>query len=105
MSTILEHKCPNCGAGVEFDIGSQKLKCPYCDTEFDIPAEDNSVDMGNVVDSINWSSANTGWSDGETDGMSVYVCNSCGGEIIADKTTGASTCPYCDNPVVMKGQF
>ncbi len=105
MSTVLEHKCPNCGAGVEFDVNSQKLKCPFCDTEFDIPAEESSADMGNVVDSINWSSANSGWNDGETDGMSVYVCNSCGGEIIADKTTGASSCPYCDNPVVMKGQF
>ncbi len=105
MSTILEHKCPNCGAGVEFDVDSQKLKCPYCDTEFEIPAEETTDDNGNVVDSINWGSANAGWSEGETDGMSVYVCNSCGGEIIADKTTGASTCPYCDNPVVMKGQF
>jgi DNA-directed RNA polymerase subunit RPC12/RpoP len=45
------------------------------------------------------------WSDEETAGMKVYKCKSCGGEIIADETTGASKCPYCDNPVVMTGQF
>ena len=35
----------------------------------------------------------------------LYVCESCGGEILADKTTGATSCPYCGNKVVMKGQF
>lgn len=37
--------------------------------------------------------------------MGVYTCKSCGGEIVADATTGATTCPYCDNPVVMTSQF
>ena len=37
--------------------------------------------------------------------MRVYMCQSCGGEVVADETTGASECPYCNNPVVMKGQF
>jgi DNA-directed RNA polymerase subunit RPC12/RpoP len=105
LSTILQHKCPNCGAGVEFDVGVQKLKCPFCDSELEIPAQDNDDYVSTVEESVNWNSGNAGWSNGETDGMSVYVCKSCGGEIIADKTTGASICPYCDNPVVMKGQF
>ena len=38
MSTLLEQKCPCCGGAVEFDVGVQKLKCPFCDTEFDITA-------------------------------------------------------------------
>lgn len=37
--------------------------------------------------------------------MAVYSCQSCGGEITADKTTGATTCPFCGNRVVLKGQF
>lgn len=105
MSTMLKYKCPNCGGGVEFDVGTQNLKCPFCDTVFDIPADGDTENGDNVVDSINWDSSNAGWAEGETDGMSVYICNSCGGEIIADKTTGASSCPFCDNPVIMKGQF
>ena len=32
---VEEFKCPNCGGYVEFDWSSQKMKCPYCDTEFD----------------------------------------------------------------------
>ena len=103
MSTLLEQKCPCCGGAVEFDVGVQKLKCPFCDTEFDITAMPQ--EEVNTVEQFNWNTQGTQWGAGETDGMSVYSCKSCGGEIIADSTTGASKCPYCDNPVVMKGQF
>ena len=41
----------------------------------------------------------------ETSKMRVYHCESCGGEIIADENQAATKCPYCDNPVVMKGQL
>ena len=108
MSTITEQKCPCCGGAVEFDVASQKLKCPYCDTEFDIAslqqAEESSA-AASAEDSISWNSQSTQWAEGETNGMNVYLCNSCGGEIIADQTTGATNCPYCGNQVVMKGQF
>ncbi len=103
MSTILEQKCPCCGGAVEFNTGAQRLKCPYCDTEFDITAMPE--DTSNQVEQINWNSQGAHWGAGETDSMSVYACNSCGGEIVADTTTGATTCPYCGNQVVMKGQF
>lgn len=103
MPTISEQKCPCCGGGVQFDTGTQKLKCPYCETEFEINELQQNVE--GVENSVNWSSQDNQWESGETDGMNVYSCQSCGGEIIADGTTGASKCPYCDNPVVMKGQF
>lgn len=38
MAAIKEYKCPCCGGAVEFDSKIQKIKCPYCDTEFDTEA-------------------------------------------------------------------
>lgn len=106
MSAITEQKCPHCGGAVEFNVGAQRLKCPYCSAEFDIAAMQQAEDFAaNQVEQINWNSQNSQWDAGETDGMSVYACNSCGGEIVADATTGATSCPYCGNQVVMKGQF
>ena len=106
MSTLLEQKCPCCGGAVEFNVGAQRLKCPYCDAEFDIAAMQQAEDFAaNTVEQINWNSQGSQWGAGETDGMSVYACKSCGGEIVADATTGATSCPYCGNQVVMKGQF
>jgi DNA-directed RNA polymerase subunit RPC12/RpoP len=102
LSTITEQKCPCCGGAVEFNVGAQKLKCPFCDTEFEI-SDMPQVEENNAVEAINWNSQ--AWAAGETDGMNVYSCKSCGGEIVADAATGATSCPYCGNQVVMKGQF
>ena len=38
MATMLEYKCPSCGGALSFDSQIQTVKCPYCDTEFDMEA-------------------------------------------------------------------
>ena len=45
------------------------------------------------------------WEEGEEQGLNTYHCESCGGEIVADENTAASTCPFCGNPVVMTGKL
>ena len=58
------------------------------------------------AENMAWSDvAGTEWQDSETEGLLSYVCKSCGGEIVGDKTTAATSCPFCGNPVVMMGQF
>lgn len=108
MSELKEYKCPCCGGAIEFESRIQKLKCPYCDTEFDmetVKAYDEDLN-GEGKEEMKWDSAAGGeWQEGETDGILVYVCDSCGGEIIGDETLAATKCPYCDNPVIMKGMF
>ena len=108
MSTLLEYKCPCCGGAIEFDSTLQKMKCPYCDTEFDIETlkdYDNAL-KEDQPDEMHWE-ANAGgaWQEGEQAGLRTYICNSCGGEIVGDENTAATSCPFCGNPVVMMGQF
>ena len=107
MAGLEQFKCPACGGSVEFDADTQKMKCPYCDSEFDIEAikEMNSEESSQHDDSISWESAGGQWQEGETDGMRVYTCESCAGEIIGDENLGSTTCPYCGSKVVMTGQF
>ena len=106
MSVLQQYKCPCCDGAIEFDSSSQRMKCPYCDTEFDVEAllaygsgdqEGRGVEL-DVEPSGQWQV-------GETEGLRVYACNTCGGEIVTDETTGATECPFCGNPVVMSGQF
>ena len=108
MAVLQEFKCPCCDGAIEFDSGIQKMKCPYCDTEFemaDLLAFDEAL-KEQTEDNMQWESpAGQQWQEGETEGMRVYTCNTCGGEIVADETTGATECPFCGNPVVMTGQF
>ena len=56
-------------------------------------------------DDMTWDTGGNEWQAGEADGLRVYCCNSCGGEVVADETTGATECPFCGNPVIMTGQF
>lgn len=104
MAELLQYKCPGCGGAVEFDSTVQRMKCPYCESEFDIEAL-SQPDNEPAQDRIEWESQSQNWSVDETTGMAVYVCQSCGGEVVADKNTGATSCPYCGNHVIMKGQF
>jgi len=107
MAELQEYKCPCCGGAIAFDSTLQKMKCPYCDTEYEMETlvgYDEEL-KEETADNIQWNCPDTQWQDGETDGLLTYVCQSCGGEIVGDETTAATSCPYCDNPVVMMGQF
>lgn len=108
MSVLQEYKCPCCGGAIAFDSNLQKMKCPYCDTEFEMEtlvSYDNEL-KNEPEEDMSWESAGGAeWKDGETAGLRSYICRSCGGEIVGDENTAATSCPYCDNPVVMMGQF
>ena len=108
METLLEYKCPACGGALSFDSGLQKMKCPYCDTEFEVAALqelDEALKQEQPSD-FTWESQPEGqWSEDETQNLRSYICQSCGGEIVGDLNTAATNCPYCDNPVVMAGNF
>ena len=101
-----EYKCPCCGGAIGFDSSVQKMKCPFCDTEFEmetLKAYDQEL-QNEKADNMNWENQSSEqWTD--TENLGTYVCNSCGGEIIGDETTAATSCPYCGNPVVFMGQL
>lgn len=108
MAELQQFKCPCCDGGIEFDSKSQKMKCPYCGTEFDLEVLEQYDEAlkAQPEDDMRWEAqAGREWQEGETDGMCVYTCNSCGGEIVGDENTGATECPFCGNPVVMTGRF
>lgn len=104
MAELLEYKCPCCGGAIAFDSQKQKMKCPYCDTEFDVEtlkSYDEELNSAQAED-MEWKTqAKRQWSEEETAHIGTYICNSCGGEIIGDENTAATKCPFCDNPVVM----
>ena len=84
------------------------MKCPYCDAEFEMDAlQAYQNDLNETPqENMTWdTAAGSEWTEGETEGLRVYTCNTCGGEIVADESTGASECPFCGNPVIMTGQF
>lgn len=107
MAEIQEYKCPRCGGAIAFDSAIQKMKCPYCDTEFEmetLKSYDSEL-RKEQTDDMRWETVSgKEWQEGEESGLCSYVCRSCGGEIVCDENTAASSCPFCGNPVVIAGR-
>ena len=82
MAKMQEFKCPCCGGSIEFDSSAQKMKCPFCDTEFDVKtlSEHAKAVEEEQPEDMNWSDeAGSEWQDGESEGLRTYTCKSCGG--------------------------
>ncbi|MCR5671271.1 MAG: hypothetical protein K6G10_09715 [Butyrivibrio sp.] len=97
---LQEYECPACGGAMEFNPGTQKLKCPFCDSEFDVKdyvANHNSSSQGESAEN---------YTTGESSQpMYIYSCGSCGGEILATESQGSMKCPFCSNNVVVNEKF
>lgn len=105
MADNLEYKCPSCGGAIAFDSKIQKMKCPYCDLEMEMDSfqsmDEHLEELHPTNSSTSTENSTEEWQE-DDDQMNVFVCKSCGGELIADENTAATACPYCDNPVVFK---
>ena len=106
MADTMEFECPCCGCSLAFDPNLQKLKCPYCDTEFD--TEDLKAYQSELnkehEDKQEWTSGpSEEWEDAEN--MAVFCCSSCGGEVVGDQNTASISCPYCGSSIVVKSRL
>lgn len=106
MPTVLQYQCPCCGGRIEFDSAAQQMKCPFCDTVFDLEtlrAYDEALKQ-DAPEEMQWDApAGGAWEEAER--MGVYTCQSCGGELVADENTAATSCPFCGSPVVLAGRL
>ena len=102
---IKEYKCPNCGGAVKFDSSTQKMKCPYCDAEFETAAiEEYQKELAAPSnENVDWSSKSAvkAWEDSELNDLSMGSCPSCGAELVGDKNTVAMVCPCCGNAQIV----
>ena len=103
-----ELECPCCGGTLHYDSHSQDIVCPFCDSHFSIDdlkayTEDLATDK---EEDTAWDESKVqAYTDKEMQGMKVYACESCGGEIIVDETSSSTCCPYCGNNILISKQL
>ena len=76
MAKMQEFKCPCCGGSIEFDSSVQKMKCPFCDTEFDVGTlSEYAQTVGEEQpEDMSWSDeAGSEWQDGGKVRPMVFV--------------------------------
>ena len=103
-TVVQEFKCPCCNATLVFGAGTQSMKCEYCDNTFaletvQVCAESESIQNDTK---LQWEDTSRQyWSEDERSGLSGFVCDACGGELITDDHTAATFCPYCGNAAIL----
>ena len=92
------YSCKNCGAELFWDTQAGCLKCQYCDSEYQAEDfADHTVDPNAAQDP---ETIDTQYAATEVeDGMVLYKCSTCGGEVVALPTTMATICPYCGEAI------
>ena len=101
MASVVTYKCPNCDGELVFDPTAQRFACHYCGSFF---AEEDLKKQDESSAETAEPQAEEKHEAGEGE-AAVFVCPSCGAEIVTDSTTAATTCFYCHNPVVLSGRL
>ncbi|MCR5279246.1 MAG: TFIIB-type zinc finger domain-containing protein, partial [Lachnospiraceae bacterium] len=78
---VVEQKCKNCGGTLRFDPEAGKLICDYCHTE-EIIGE-GATALESEFTGFDFNSLNGSVTDESAENLPVYLCNSCGAEVIA----------------------
>ncbi len=93
--------CEKCGADLEFSIGQQDLKCPYCGhvklIELAADADIGEQDFHAILEKVReWREKSSG--EDQSD-QSEVRCVGCGGNVVFVGSLTSSECPYCGSPI------
>ncbi|MBC7817549.1 MAG: hypothetical protein IAG10_11710 [Planctomycetaceae bacterium] len=93
--------CEQCGADLEFSIGQQDLKCPYCGfaklIELAADADIGEQDFHAILEKVREWREKSGGQD--QTGQSEVRCGGCGGNVVFVGSLTSSECPYCGLPI------
>ena len=87
-------KCSGCGGNLLFSPSTQSLKCPNCESLYQIEAEKccPKHDFGNQTQKQNaWENENK-----------VVKCQNCGASVVLNRLEYATNCPYCSSSLVVE---
>ena len=83
----MAYKCKNCGGDVSYNVKLGKLVCAYCGSQFDLSEyEDIRAEKENE----------DAWD------LPVYLCQSCGAELVAGEHAIVTYCQYCGSESLIK---
>lgn len=100
------YKCPGCGAAMEFDSDTQKLKCSRCQTSIDVKTyEKEYASLMEEVAGVDSKEEAPKAERGSVPDMKIYNCQSCGAQLVADEYTSATFCSYCGNPTLVEDRL
>ena len=87
-------KCPNCGAGLEYEVKDELVSCKYCKSQFN--PKELEVEAKTAEEIKNNNSTFEGTS---------YLCSQCGAELMTFDETAITFCSYCGSQSMLKSRM
>lgn len=92
--------CEGCGADLEYHIGQQRLKCPYCgyEKELELPPNREIIEQdyhATLARIRELHDAGTRQHEGQCE----VRCESCGANVVFVGALTSSACAYCGSPI------
>lgn len=92
--------CGQCGADMEFHIGDQRLKCPFCGAVKEIElAADAKVEEQDFQKALAKLAELRARPEEERQEHLEVRCESCYSTVLFDGTLTSGSCPYCGSPI------
>ena len=94
---VLDNDCPTCGASLKYNPNTKSWLCESCRVNYtleELKKHKNASSAENNKDVIH-----------EEGTLTIYKCNNCGAEIVADETTSATFCVYCRSTAILKSKL
>ena len=77
-------ECKACGGNLKFDVGTQQMKCEFCDCTYD-PYEVSESHEAKETEME----------------VTVFICPQCGGEIYSADNSAAEFCSFCGASTIL----
>lgn len=99
-----QYSCPCCGAPLAFSGASGKLECASCGNGYGVDAIEalHSTEDGGGV---RFALPDETFQPGDAGQMFAVICKNCGAELMTERTTTATQCPYCGSPTVLPARL
>lgn len=95
--------CEGCGADLEFHIGQQELKCPFCGYEKQLEfSEDAAVVEQNFHAMLARMRELHDRDRHDEAGQREIRCDSCGGTVQFQGSLTSTECPFCASPIQLE---
>lgn len=102
------YQCPNCNAALEYDNGTGKFRCFYCDGVFD-EGEIKELFKDNEQMALDENEAELSAEQAQAEEFAqqsaLYSCPNCGAGVICDSLTASTRCHFCHTPVILSGRL
>src|SRR5574344_662545 len=94
-------KCQNCGAILNFEPGTNHLKCQYCGAENEIKDTEAETE---IIEELDYNSfINQSETSENLMQVTTVKCSSCGATHVLQPNISSDICPFCGNPIIVSG--